>query len=38
VPWLPGVCYDDLWLSDLRPGIAGIGNWFKSRLKTKTGS
>jgi len=31
VPWLPGMCYDDVWLSDLHPGIAGIGNWFKSR-------
>ncbi|MGA8438819.1 MAG: ATP-grasp domain-containing protein [Candidatus Sulfotelmatobacter sp.] len=38
VPWLPGVCYDDLWLSDLRPGIAGIGNWFRSRMKGKLGS
>ena len=38
VPWLPGVCYDDLWLSDLRPGIAGIGNWFRSRMKGKSGS
>ena len=36
VPWLPGVCYDDLWLSDLRPGIAGIGNWFRSRMKGKS--
>jgi predicted ATP-grasp superfamily ATP-dependent carboligase len=31
VPWRPGMCYDDVWLSDLRPGIAGIGNWFRSR-------
>lgn len=31
VPWLPGMCYDDVWLSDPRPGIAGIGNWFRSR-------
>jgi predicted ATP-grasp superfamily ATP-dependent carboligase len=37
VPWLPGMCYDDLWLSDPRPGIAGIRNWFQSRLKNKTG-
>ncbi len=35
VPWLPGMCYDDIWLSDLRPGFAGIRNWFQSRLKTK---
>jgi predicted ATP-grasp superfamily ATP-dependent carboligase len=33
VPWRPGTCYDDVWLSDLRPGIAAIRNWFQSRLK-----
>ena len=33
VPWLPGMCYDDLWMSDLRPGLAGIRNWFQSRLR-----
>lgn len=38
VPWVPGMCYDDVWLSDLRPGIAGIRNWFRSRLKKKAGS
>jgi predicted ATP-grasp superfamily ATP-dependent carboligase len=38
VPWLPGMCYDDLWLSDLRPGIGGIRQWFQSRAKTKTKS
>lgn len=37
VPWAPGMCYDDVWLSDLRPGMAGIRNWFRSRLKKKTG-
>jgi predicted ATP-grasp superfamily ATP-dependent carboligase len=36
VPWRPGMCYDDVWLSDLRPGIVGIRNWFHSRLKRKT--
>jgi len=35
VPWLPGMCYDDVWLSDLRPGIAGIRHWFQTRLKAK---
>lgn len=35
VPWLPGMCYDDLWLSDLHPGVAEIRNWFQSRLKSK---
>jgi len=38
VPWLPGMCYDDLWLSDLRPGIGGIRQWFQSRSKSKTRS
>ena len=36
VPWRPGMCYDDVWLSDLRPGLAGIGNWFRSRVKSKS--
>lgn len=31
LPWRPGVCYDDLWISDLRPGIAGLRNWFQVR-------
>lgn len=35
VPWLPGMCYDDVWLSDLRPGLAEIRNWFRSRLRSK---
>jgi len=38
VPWVPGMCYDDVWLSDLRPGIAGIANWFKARTKGKFGT
>ena len=33
VPWLPGMCYDDVWFSDLRPGIAGIRRWFQTRLQ-----
>lgn len=33
VPWRPGMCYDDVWLSDPRPAIAGLRNWFHSRLK-----
>jgi predicted ATP-grasp superfamily ATP-dependent carboligase len=36
VPWRPGMCYDDLWLSDPRPGVAGIRNWFQSRMKKNT--
>ena len=35
VPWYPGVRYDDLWLSDLKPGLAGIGNWFQMRKKPR---
>lgn len=34
-PWRPGMCYDDLWVTDFRPGLAGIGNWFRSRAKPK---
>jgi len=33
VPWYPGVRYDDVQLSDLRPGLAGIVNWFRVRMK-----
>jgi predicted ATP-grasp superfamily ATP-dependent carboligase len=33
LPWRPGMCYDDLWLSDPRPGLTGIQNWFQSRWK-----
>ena len=33
LPWRPGMCYDDLWVSDLRPGIAGLRNWFQVRAK-----
>jgi predicted ATP-grasp superfamily ATP-dependent carboligase len=33
VPWYPGLHYDDLWLSDLRPGVAEIKNWIRSRMK-----
>jgi len=35
VLWRPGMCYDDVWWSDLRPGIAGVGNWFRSRIRTR---
>jgi len=33
LPWRPGMCYDDLWISDLRPGIAGLRNWVQVRAK-----
>jgi predicted ATP-grasp superfamily ATP-dependent carboligase len=32
-PWYPGLRYDDLWLSDPRPGISGLANWFRVRAK-----
>jgi predicted ATP-grasp superfamily ATP-dependent carboligase len=35
VLWRPGMCYDDLWFSDPRPGTAGISNWFWSRMKKR---
>jgi len=28
VPWYPGMRYDDVWLSDPRPGVAGLAHWF----------
>lgn len=31
IPWRPGMRYDDVWLSDLRPGFAAIRNWFRVR-------
>jgi hypothetical protein len=31
IPWYPGMRYDDVWLSDLRPGLAQIRNWFGVR-------
>ena len=35
IPWYPGMHYDDLWFSDLRPGVAEIKNWFRARTKPK---
>ena len=35
LPWRPGMHYDDVWLSHPRPGIAGIANWFRTRMKSK---
>jgi len=31
IPWYPGMRYDDVWLSDLRPGVEQIRNWFRVR-------
>ncbi len=33
VPWYPGMHYDDLWLSDPKPGVGGLANWFRVRSK-----
>lgn len=35
VPWYPGMCYDDVSLSDPRPGVAEISDWFRIRLRRK---
>ena len=35
VLWRPGMHYDDVWLSDMHPGVAGIANWFRVRMKSK---
>jgi len=32
VPWYPGMRYDDFWLSDPRPGIEGVAQWFRNHL------
>jgi predicted ATP-grasp superfamily ATP-dependent carboligase len=36
VLWHPNMCYDDIWLSDPRPGVAAIKNWFASRSRKKS--
>lgn len=33
VPWYPGMCYADVWLSDPAPGLAGLGRWFGGHLQ-----
>jgi predicted ATP-grasp superfamily ATP-dependent carboligase len=35
VPWYPGMHYDELSLSDPRPGVAEIGNWLRTRMARK---
>ena len=32
MPWYPGVRFDDIWLSDPGPGVAGLVDWFKARM------
>ena len=34
IPWYPGMRYDDLWLSDPRPALSQIMNWFRVRRKS----
>jgi len=33
IPWYPGLRYEDLYLRDLRPGLAELSQWFSLRLK-----
>ena len=33
VPWYPGLHYDEMWLTDLRPGVAELGNWIRARFR-----
>ena len=33
IPWYPGMRYDDLWITDPRPGLAHLWNWFQVRRK-----
>lgn len=32
IPWFPGLRYDDMSLSDPKPGVAELMNWFRSHL------
>ena len=34
IPWYPGMHYDDLWISDPRPALSQIRNWFQVRRKS----
>jgi predicted ATP-grasp superfamily ATP-dependent carboligase len=33
IPWYPGMRYDDLWITDPRPGLAHLWNWLQVRRK-----
>ena len=35
LPWYPGMHYDELSLSDLRPGVAELRNWLRTRMARK---
>jgi predicted ATP-grasp superfamily ATP-dependent carboligase len=32
IPWYPSLRYEDIYLSDLRPGLTELRNWFTLRL------
>ena len=38
MPWYPGLRYDDLSISDPKPGWSGISHWFRTRLRKKASS
>ena len=33
IPWYPGLRYEDLYLRDLRPGLAELSHWFSLRFR-----
>jgi len=33
LPWYPGLHYDEIWLTDLWPGLAELREWIGARLK-----
>ncbi len=35
LPWRPGMHYDELWMSDMGPGVVSIVNWFRTRMRLK---
>jgi len=35
LPWYPGLRYDDLSLTDPKPGWSGLSHWFRTRLHKK---
>jgi predicted ATP-grasp superfamily ATP-dependent carboligase len=35
IPWYPGMRYDDISLSDPKPGLAGISKWLHRRIQKK---
>jgi predicted ATP-grasp superfamily ATP-dependent carboligase len=37
MPWYPGLRYEDLYLRDIRPGLAELCRWFSFRLRKLSG-